>query len=251
MKNFLLALQFLTIIPVRVKDIKEGNLPNSVVYFPLVGLLLGLILIGMNKVFLILNFDQFSINILLVISLILLTGGLHLDGLADTFDALLSRRNKDEMLKIMRDSRIGVMGVLGIISIILLKISFLSSISLSLKTVALILMCLLSRWSLVLTMFFFPYARREGKAKVFIEGINIKILTLATIITLFFLVLAWQLKGLLILAIIAISTYLIGKFINNKINGVTGDTLGAVNELTEIIVLAVICILQKVILWII
>jgi adenosylcobinamide-GDP ribazoletransferase len=246
MKNFLLALQFLSIIPVRLKNIKEDDLSKSVMYFPLVGLLLGFILAGVNKVLFILNFQPFLINIIFVILLIALTGGLHMDGLADTSDALLSGKNKEEMLKIMRDSHIGVMGVLGLVSIILLKIAFLSSISVSLKTVSLLLMCTLSRWSLVLTMFLFPYAREEGKAKVFIKGVNFRIFILSTIIAIACTLALWKIKGVLIFIIIAISSYAITKFINSKIGGVTGDVLGALCELNEITALLSIFILEKI-----
>ena len=174
-----------------------------------------------------------------------------MDGLADTFDAFLSRKNKEEMLEIMRDSHIGVMGVLGLISIILLKIAFLSSINIPSKIVPLFLMCILSRWSLALTMFSFPYARKEGKAKVFIQGINLKIFILSTIIAIVSVFAIYKIKGLLVFIIIVMSSYIIGKFINNKIGGITGDTLGATNELTEVIILFSVCILGRVNLWII
>lgn len=246
MVSFLLALQFLTIIPVKIKHINEKQMSESMVYFPFVGVLLGLILAVSDKLLYFLNLGTFATNTILVILLVVLTAGIHLDGLADTADAFLSRKSKDDMLKIMRDSHIGVMGVLSLISIILLKISFLSSISISLKTVSLVLMCILSRWVLVFAMFLFPYARQEGKAKIFIQGMNFKIFILATIIALICVVTIWKIKGLIILGIIAISAYIIGRFINNKIGGITGDTLGAINELTEVIVLFSICILERI-----
>ena len=251
MKIFLVALQFLTIIPVRIKHVEEEDILKSVVYFPLVGLLLGLILTGFGKFLYFLNFEEFFINIILVIFLIALTGGLHLDGLADTVDAFLSRKNKLDMLKIMRDSHIGAMGVLGIISIVLLKISFLSSISSSLKMNALVLMCILSRWALVFSMFLFPYARQEGKAKMFIHGTNLKTFIISTIITLFCVILFCKLESLAIIAVIMPITYIIGRFITNRIGGITGDTLGASNELIEVITLFSICVLERVMLWII
>jgi adenosylcobinamide-GDP ribazoletransferase len=167
----------------------------------------------------------------------MITGGLHLDGLADTIDALASRKDKAEMLKIMRDSHIGTMGVLSLIIIIILKIAILSSLNPAIKNLSLILMCLLSRYSLVLTMFSFPYAREEGKAKIFIRGMNLKIFTLSSIAAFIFAFIIWRLKGILMLLIITGCTYLIGKIINRKIGGITGDTLGAINELTEVIVL--------------
>jgi adenosylcobinamide-GDP ribazoletransferase len=251
MRSFLLALQFLTIIPVKIKHIDERKLAKSIIYFPLIGLLLGLVLAGINSLFLKINFPELSINIILVVSLIVLTGGLHLDGLADTFDALFSRKNKQGMLEIMRDSRIGAMGVLSLISIVLLKIAFLSSLSVSLKTTALLLMCILSRWALVLCMFLFPYARKEGKAKVFIQGMTLKILILSTLIALASTFAIYKIKGLLVFVIIALNGYTISKFINNKIGGITGDILGAINELNEVIALFSICILERINLWII
>ena len=245
MKYFLIALQFLTILPVKIKDISEDRPTWSIVYFPIIGLLLGLILVGINNLLLFLNFEQFVTDVILVISIIILTGGLHLDGLADTADALLSRKDKEEMLKIMRDSHIGVMGVLSLICTILLKITFLFSISTPLKIITLLLMCTLSKWSLVLSIFLFPYARQEGKAKIFMQGINLKIFSLATIITIGLIILIWQLKGLLIFMITAISACIIGRIINKKINGLTGDTLGAVNEFIEVIILFCICVLGR------
>jgi len=245
MKSFLLALQFLTIIPVKIKYFDDKKLSQSMIYFPFVGLLLGLVLAGIGYLLCALNFQRFPIEIILIVSLIILTGGIHLDGLADTFDAFSSRKTEEEMLKIMRDSHIGVMGVLSLACIILLKIAFLYSISAPLKTVSLLLMCTLSRWSLVLAMFLFPYARNEGKAKAFIQGMNLKIFILSTIIALVCAFMIWQLKGLFIITIAAASAYITGKFINNKIGGITGDTLGAINELTEVIILFSICVIER------
>ncbi len=181
--------------------------------------------------FLNLNFPEFSINIILVIALVILTGGMNLDGLADTADALLSRKSKEEMLLIMRDSRIGTMGVLALISIILLKIAFLSC-GISPKAISLLLMCILSRWSLVFGMFLFPYAREEGKARIFIEGITPKIFILATIITLIPVMAIWRIKGLLVFIIIGGVNYILGKTMCKEIGGITGDTLGAAGEIT-------------------
>jgi len=244
MKNFLIALQFLTIIPVRINEIDEKKVSSS--YFPLVGLLLGLILIGTNRFLWFLGFEQFFINIILVILLIILTGGIHMDGLADTMDAFLSRKGKDEILRIMRDSCIGTMGVLSLVSIILLKIAFISSISLDLKEPSLILMCVFSRWSLVLSMFLFPYAREEGKAKIFVRNINIKVFIFSTVITILCAFMFWRVSGLVTLAVVALSAYIAGRAISKRIGGITGDTLGAINEFAEIAALFNICVLGRI-----
>ncbi|MBI5555290.1 MAG: adenosylcobinamide-GDP ribazoletransferase [Elusimicrobia bacterium] len=249
MKSFFLALQFLTIIPLKLEKFKEQDLAESSKYFPLVGLLLGLILAGAHRLLLLLNFDPFSINISVVVLLVALTGALHLDGLADTTDAFLSRKNKDEMLQIMRDPHIGVMGTLSLLCIILLKIAFFSSIDAALKTTALLLMCSTSRWTLVLSMFLSSYARHEGKAKVFMQGMNLKIFIIATIFTLAICVLIYQLKGFIILLVIALLAFWVNSFLNSKIDGVSGDTLGAVNELMELAILFSLGLLAKINMW--
>jgi adenosylcobinamide-GDP ribazoletransferase len=100
-------------------------------------------------------------------------------------------------------------------------------------------------------MFLFPYARKEGKAKVFIQGMTLKILILSTLIALASTFAIYKIKGLLVFVIIALNGYTISKFINNKIGGITGDILGAINELNEVIALFSICILERINLWII
>lgn len=251
MKSFLIALQFLTIILVRLKHVDEKKIADSTAYFPLVGLLLGLILTGADRFLSFLGFEQFFISVILVVLLIILTGGIHLDGLADTADAFLSMKNKEETLRIMRDSRIGVMGVLSLISVILLKIAFLSCLGAQLKISMLLLMCILSRWAMVFSMFLFPYARVEGKAKDFIRGTDLKLFIFSSVITLFCVVKLCGIQGLALSLIIAAIVYVTGRLITNKIGGITGDTLGATNELVETGVLFGICILERIGAWII
>ena len=243
LRYLLIALQFLTVLPIRIKsEIQKTDFGASLLYFPLVGLIIGLILSGINALLLILNFPPLAVNIILVVVLIAITGGMHLDGLSDTADAFLSGKPRDEMLAIMRDSHIGVMGVLSIASVILLKVGLLTSVAVPLKITALILSCVLSRWSSVLAIFLFPYARKDGKARVFTEGMNLKIFALSSIIVLVFAFAVWRTKGLVTLLIAAGCTYLIGKFSNRKIGGITGDILGATIELTEVIVLFVVIV---------
>jgi len=237
MKTFLSALQFLTIIPFKIKNVTDRQLALSLIYFPAAGLLIGAALTGINYGLGILGINPLSKVIILVVSLIAITGGIHLDGLSDTLDALLSRKNKDEMLAIMRDSHIGVMGALGIISALFLKIALLFSLNEQLLAPVLILMCVLSRWGMVEAIFLFPYARRDGKAKVYFGGINRKIFILSTAIALICVVATIKFSGLLIFAVCAAAVYLAARFLSGKFGGLTGDTLGALNEFTEIIIL--------------
>jgi adenosylcobinamide-GDP ribazoletransferase len=242
MSSFLLALQFLTIVPLKIKEAGAKRLANAIVYFPFVGLLIGLALAGISALLVMLNFPPLAANMILVVAWAGITGGMHLDGLSDTADAFLSAKPKDEMLAIMRDPHVGVMGVLSLISVMLLKIGFLTALAASAKITGLLLACVLSRWSVVLAMFLFPYARQDGKARVFIQGMNLKILLCALATALIFSYAIWGFRGLLALTIIAGFTCVSGRCINRRIGGITGDTLGATIELAELLTLCAVCV---------
>ncbi len=251
MTSFLLALQFLTIIPVKIKNFTEASFARAMIFFPVIGLLLALFLIFINYLLSSLGFGGITLNAILVVALIILTGGMHLDGLSDTFDAISSAKSKEEMLEIMRDPHCGVMGVLSIVCVILLKISFLSSLPSLHKIGALILMCVLSRWALVFLIFLFPYARDNGKGKIFSQGINRRIFMMASLFSLFCAVMLFKLIGFLIIIFTALAAYLFAKLVARKIGGITGDTLGAANELMEVLILFALCIFERTeLLWI-
>lgn len=245
MTSFLLALQFLTIIPVKIKNFTESKLIISMIFFPVIGFSIALLLAAVNNFFLFVGFSDFVTNIILIVALIAIAGGMHLDGLSDTFDAISSSKSKEIMLSIMRDSRCGVMGVLSIICVLLLKISFLSSVNPAGKTDALILMCVLGRWALVFLLFMFPYARKEGSGKIFSEGINLKIFITATFFSLACAVIFFGVNGLSIMTLTVLVAFVFGKFMVRKIEGITGDSLGAVCEIVEVTVLFIIAVIEK------
>jgi len=237
MKRFFLAIEFLTILPVKAKADYEKDLAGAMAYFPLVGLLLGSGLFGVNALLAKASLNSFLINTILVSLLVIITGGLHLDGLADTADAFFSRKDKIRMLEIMRDSSLGVMGVLSLIIIILMKLAVLSSLDSGIKAGILILMCVLSRYALVLAVFLFPSARAEGKAKVFIDSVDKKIFFVACSQSVIFSFILAGFQGLIVFGLVTLLTFILGRYIIRKINGITGDTLGAISELTEVFVL--------------
>ena len=126
-RQFLLAVQFLTILPLKITVAKEEDLSASMAFYPLVGVLLGIILTGATVFFHAL-FDGVGANdysplpVLFVILLwVILTGGLHLDGLADTFDGFVGGKDKESTLSIMRDPAVGTMGTLGIFFVLAFK----------------------------------------------------------------------------------------------------------------------------------
>jgi len=247
MKSFLLALQFLTIAPIRIKKIRDEHMGWAIVYFPVIGLLLGLVLCGVNYLLISAQFDPLAVNIILVVLLIAITGALHLDGLSDAFDGLFSGKKGQEILNIMRDPHVGSMGVLAVISILLLKISFLSAVRPETKNLALLLMCVLSRWSMALSLFSFPYAREDGKAKIFVVGMNKKIFVAATLMAIGVTFIISRTIGPIAFALTAVFAYLADLWVKKKIGGITGDTIGAVSEVSEIVVLFVIIVLERIV----
>ena len=126
MKRLLVALQFLTIIPFKIKGkVDDNDLGRSLIYFPIVGLLIGLILAGIA--YFAAPIPPLVTSALILIAWGVITGGIHLDGFADTCDGFYGNRPKEDILRIMRDSRIGTMGAVGVALILLFKFAVLSS----------------------------------------------------------------------------------------------------------------------------
>lgn len=246
MKTFITAIQFLTVLPVGKNKFDESSLPRAARYFPAAGLLLGLILAALYFIFSALKLNILATSTVIVVSLVALTGGLHMDGLSDTFDGLLSSKGKEEMLAIMRDPHTGAMGTIAIISAMLLKIVFLFSLPPAQVPASLILMCSISRGALVPLMLVFPYARSEGKGKVFIAGMNRKIVYASVALSFIIALVFGKTRGILIMAAAFLAAYLFSVFISKKIGGITGDTLGAANEISEIAILFCISLLNGV-----
>jgi len=242
MKKLILAWQFLTIIPLGRKNCEEKYFSGSLVYFPVIGLFIAAILSAGLFLLQSLGFHNLSLSVFLVILLAIITGGIHLDGLADTTDGLSSGKDKDETLAIMRDPHIGAMGVLAIVCALLLKAGLFYSLAGLLKIKGLFLMCLISRWAMVMLIYLFPYARKEGKAMIFSAGVNLKIFLLTTVITGISASLIWRIKGSIVWVIAAGCAFLFGKLTVRKLGGITGDVLGAANEIIEVVCLFLMCV---------
>ncbi len=242
MKTLLIAVQFLTIIPARIRAIGAKDTSAAVKWFPSVGLMIGLALAAILWLNRSINMPDIASSALTVIILAVITGGIHLDGLGDMFDALGSRKGQVEMLGIMRDPHIGSIGAIAIASCLILKTAFLSSIPPDLQIKSIILLCVCSRWSMVFSMHTFPYARKDGKAKAFMDGINSADFTTATLTAIIYSAISNQIPGFVIMAVIGGFTYAAGRYLTAKFGGVTGDTIGAVSELSEVICLFILCL---------
>lgn len=232
MKRFLIALQFLTILPFNIKvRIEDEDFGRSLVYFPIVGLLLGLFLSGVAYISA--SLPPLAASALILAAWMVITGGIHLDGFADTCDGFYGNRRKEDILKIMRDSRIGTMGAAGVVLLLLFKFAMLSSIRPEDLWKVLIMTTAFARWSQVFACSTSKYARDEGKAKYFIEYARKTDMFMGA---LFILILNWFLtgiKGVILFALLAATIFLFIQYAKRKIGGMTGDTVGATNEIAE------------------
>lgn len=245
MKKFLIALQFLTILPIKIKsEIVEKDYGKSLLYFPIIGMLIGFALV--ITAFLTSFLPNLVKGMFILIISIIITGGVHLDGFADTCDGFYGSKPKEKILEIMRNSRIGVMGVIGIVSLLLLKFTLIVSIPKNALWKSLIIMTVFARWSQVLACYISNYVRREGKAKYFIEYASKNEVLIGGLFTLGLFLLSVQLKGLILFFISTLLVFLSLYYIKRKIGGMTGDTIGATNEIAEISILLFYLFLTRV-----
>ncbi len=247
MTNFLRAFSFLTILPIG-KGLPQGEkeLARSMAFFPLVGLVIG-ILLALGQYLLFFLFPT-SITLWLTIGfLAFLTGGLHLDGFADTMDGLAAHGPRERVLEVMRDSRIGAFGVISLIFLLGAKYLALDQIAISLLPYSLILMTVTGRSTMVLVCYRSPYARSsEGLAKPFTENLGLREMVISSATAFGIALLLMGLTGVSIF----LGTSLFGlgwrAFFIKKLGGVTGDILGATNELTELLCLLLLIILESI-----
>ncbi|MDD4859964.1 MAG: adenosylcobinamide-GDP ribazoletransferase [Dehalococcoidales bacterium] len=241
-------MRFLTTIPLpRRRDTTAEELGRSAVYFPLVGLVIGLILAGLNWIFnMVLPLPLASA--LLIVIMIVLTGGLHLDGFSDTCDGIGGQKSVEERWQVMRDSHVGSFGVIGVAALLLVKYVALSSIPSGLMMVALLFMPVVSRWVMVYAIFAYPYARPAGLGTSFKQGTRWLAFTIATFITVTLalgLTPLFHLAGLIIMVVIWLNTTLMAVYFESKFDGLTGDTYGAINEVSETGVLILFVLLSN------
>jgi adenosylcobinamide-GDP ribazoletransferase len=241
--GFCAALQFLTIFPVPLpnKDYIRAS-SQSLPYFPLIGLILGTILLGLYYG-LMLVLPQLIVIALLITALAILTGAHHLDGLIDTCDAVFTGTTKKERLAIMSDTKVGAFGIISVVLLLMLK--YVSLLSVSMILPALLLMPTLSRWVMSSVIFTFPYARKTGMGLPFKQGATWQKLAISTTIALIMAVALLKWWGLLLMAILWLIVYSIGIFFRKRLGGLTGDTYGAINEISEVLVLLMVVLIGR------
>lgn len=245
MNTFLLMMQLLTKVPIN-KEITfdQKKLSRGVLFFPFVGLIIG-IMIGLPTYAAEAYFGREVAVVVMIIVAAAATGALHLDGLADTMDGILSARSRDKMLLIMKDSRIGTHGVLALMLTILLKYVFLLQIDHPLFIFIVIALPVAGRSAMGVMLFKSRYAREDGLGNLFIgktEGDQ------SFISGLLGMIIIYALLGVIGMAAFIGTLILTALFrlrLEKILGGLTGDTLGAINEMAEVVFIPVYIIMAK------
>lgn len=229
------AIGFLTILPLPTLCRQtEDDLPRSVPFFPMLGLFIGGVVSGCVHLTSGL-LPPFVAIVVYVILLAVVHGGLHVDGLADTGDGFFSHRKRERILEIMRDTRIGTYGCLTVVSVLALKVAGLASMPASMWVNVLFLAPLAGRCSMVLMLVMLPSARPEGMGVLFKKGRSFweVVWALSVLLVGAWLLLQW--RGLVAVGAVLVLNVAFMLMCQCKIKGFTGDTVGALNELSEMI----------------
>ncbi|HSO27464.1 MAG TPA: adenosylcobinamide-GDP ribazoletransferase [Anaerolineales bacterium] len=234
MVPLLTAFQFLTTFPAVIRRaFTAQELGRSVGFFPLVGLALGGIFYGLAYG-LQLICPASVVAVLLLAAWLLLTRALHFDGFLDTCDGLFGGFTPERRMEIMRDSRVGAFGVAGGGLLLLAKYAAIGSLP---HLTGLLLAPVFGRWALSIAIFAYPYAREKGLGRDMKDNVRWPQVALATMITLLSAWLFAGLTGLLAFALAGLVLWLGAGFVLRRIPGLTGDSYGALCELTELAVL--------------
>jgi len=233
MRYFIAAIRFLTVLPLPGNyGASERDFAGSAPFFPLVGLLMGMLAAGV-AFFTSMAFPPLVSAAVVLVLLMIFSGGLHMEGVSDTADGFLSSRPKEKILEIMKDSRAGPMGIIVVTSVLILKFSALSSVLESDLWRVAFLMPLAGRCAIIIHMSLLKYARPSGlgssicRKRPWITAIWSTLLLAAA---------GWQLfgaAGLLTVGICLTAVLLLALYFYRRLGGATGDTFGAACEIAE------------------
>lgn len=253
------SFQFLSRIPVPISiSYTKEVFAESVRFYPLVGAVLGtlVVLFGYGSTLLL---PPFIAAVLTLVWAVSLTGALHIDGLMDTADGILSHRPREQMLEIMKDSRVGAMGVIVCVLVMMLKGATLYTLLDHVWTWKLVLPFIWSRWFMTLAIVHWPYARKESGMGSYFQQAGAGHVVSAAIMAIILSVVAYVAGGMLLtgsafawhevgnIVWVALASLCIGwviaAYMSRKLGGLTGDTYGALNELLELLLLLLCVVL--------
>ena len=235
-KELLVAFQFLTRLPISRIRYDPGSLSGSAKFFPVVGLVIGLGASGLQHI-LTSHLNRALVALSVLSFLVLITGGLHEDGLADTVDAFGGGWNREQVLTILRDSRIGSFGALALILSVLARFLLLSILPQNRFTAWIVSAHVLCRWTtLPLSYFLRPARENDGQGARIAQKISSASLIAGTLLSLAIVFYLMRIEFWLPVLVALVITFLSGLYYFRRLGGITGDCFGATNQLTEIAV---------------
>ena len=244
---FLLALQFLTVIRLRRSaDIEPRMLGESVTWFPVVGVLIGLVLVAVDWAARLFYGPPVTVALVLTAA-VALTGALHVDGLADTADGVFGGHTREQRLAIMRDSRTGSFGVVAVVLTLLLMYASLLAMSDASRRGTLLAASVLARSAMVVGIARFPYARSTGLGRLYKDNLPPRVLLSTTALSFALSALMLPLGGIFaLLPLLAIATALLTGFsMSRRLGGLTGDVYGAIGVVTEAVIFLAVAASQN------
>ncbi len=235
MKGFLAALQFLTIF--RIKEI-DNDFASSLYWFPAVGLIIGFLLCSVYWVWKLIGFPAWNMGIsaCIVAAEMLITFALHIDGLSDWADSF-GAKDRARRLEIMKDPTTGTFGIVAISLAILFRLLSVYRILAQEKIMCLLLAPIISRSMMVEMCVSMPYARANGKGAPFVNNASNKHRLVVFFSTFFLSCIVYQIKGLMLFFLSFLPVFFLKHIFRKDFSGITGDLLGATNELVTVFVL--------------
>jgi adenosylcobinamide-GDP ribazoletransferase len=243
MRGLIFVFQFFTRIPLPVSlKACEEDLGAGMKLLPVVGAVIGIMMLIVYRA--ILPFDRLVASVTAILLETVITGGLHQDGLGDTFDGLYSNTSGQRMLDIMKDSRLGTHGVLAVTGVMFIKISMVNALN---SSGALVAMPIFSRLAMVFGTAFSEKTAEKGLGRLFIDKVDWKDAVLSALLA---GILALYHAGGAAMVVVAeaaalvLAYFCIGYF-NRRIGCMTGDTLGALGEIYSVVFLVLYAIMGR------
>ncbi|MCD8021287.1 MAG: adenosylcobinamide-GDP ribazoletransferase [Clostridiales bacterium] len=242
-KRFLLTLGFMTRIPVNVDlgEVKEEDMHKGFLYYPVVGLIIGLIDMVVYLLIIQILPETFGI-IFAMLANFFVTGAFHLDGLSDTADGIYSARTRERMLEIMKDSRIGTNGGIAMCFDILMK--YVGLCYCDVKWLMILMMPIAGKMVQGAIVYKAVYPRKTGIG-IYVGTVSLGTVVGTVILGLIAMTLAFSWWGIVMFAVLYLFAYLFRIYITGKIGGITGDVQGAGSELCEVLLVLLVLIITR------
>lgn len=239
--DFLAAIQFLTRVPVPTPSYRADSFARSVKFFPVVGLLVGASA-ALVHLLLVPHFRRIVVACIVLAFLVLMTGLIHEDGLADAADGFGGGWNREKVLLIMRDSRVGNYGAAALTLSFLSRIHLLSSLPLALVPQYLIATRVLGQWTTLPLSFYLSPARAKSEDGLDGQGARIARITslgsliAGTVFSFAVVIALLRARASFAIGVAIVVTLVSGLYFQRRIGGVTGDCFGAANQIAEVAV---------------